>query len=476
MENTFRKNIGPISGRMFQIAVPIAISGLVTQAQTLIDTAFLARYTMTLPGGAVLTGTEILSAVGNVFFPYIVGLSFLWSITTGAVILVSQHLGARNPADARRYALTSLKYNTLLSLLVYAFWFLFAKDVFTLLGVRQPILDVCLVYIRFISLELFYLGMASTIGAILQGMGLTRPEMFVGIFRSVLHVVLDYILIFGNFGFPEMGVAGAGLASSLSGLIATGILVALFFGMRNLPFRPNWKETLTAKLSDYRTVLRVGLPVGVEDMLWNSGNLVLAYLLNLLNQEAVGIYRLVYQIEVTPIYFYLGIARAVTTLVGNKTGARDLRGARHVGLIGSGYTAAFCCLFTFAFLLFPKSILGVFTSDPALIGKAAPLLMITACTMIPRSINIISGHAVRGYGDTLWMLATQVFGVAFIISLTYVLMFPAGLGMTGMFLAMFSDETLRGIINTVRFYRGERSVFFKGRISAPAPPAPAGSG
>jgi Na+-driven multidrug efflux pump len=185
----------------------------------------------------------------------------------------------------------------------------------------------------------------------------------------------------------------------------------------------------------------------------------------------VGIYRLVYQIEVTPIFFYIGIARAVTTLVGNKTGERNLPGARHAGLIGSLYTAGFCLLFLTGFLTIPQAILGIFTSDALLIQKAAPLLMITAFTMIPRSVNIISGHAIRGYGDTLWMLATQIFGVVFIVTLTYILMFPAGLGMFGMFLAMFADETTRGVVNTIRFYRGERSPFHRGGPVGAAPAA-----
>jgi Na+-driven multidrug efflux pump len=257
MENSFRKNLRPLSGRMFQIAIPIAISGLVTQAQMLIDTAFLARYTVTLPTGAILSGSEILSAVGNVFFPYIVGLSFLWSLTTGTVILVSQRLGAKDPDQARTYAQTSIKYNTLLSLLIFIFWYLFAEKIFTLLGVRQPILSLCLVYTRFLSLELFYLGFSTTIGAIFQGMGITRPEMFVGILRSILHVIFDYLLIFGHFGFPELGVGGAGLASSLAGLIGAIILMVIYFRMRNLPFKPRAREILTARFAEYRTVLRV---------------------------------------------------------------------------------------------------------------------------------------------------------------------------------------------------------------------------
>jgi putative MATE family efflux protein len=393
-------------------------------------------------------------------------LSFLWSITTGAVILVSQRLGAREPENARRYAETALKYNTLLSWLVYLFWLLFAEKIFVLMGVQEPILGVSLQYLRFISLELLYLGTSASIGAIFQGMGITRPEMVTGILRSLLHIGLDYVLIFGHFGFPELGVAGAGIASTVAGLVSTLAMTAIFFRMKDLDFRPGLKSVLRASFRDYRSVLKVGLPVGLEDMLWNLGNLVLAFLLNRLSAEAVGIYRLVVQIEITPIFFYMGLARAVTTLVGKRTGERDLPGARRVGLVGTAYTALFCAGFTAAFVLFPRFILSIFTPDAALIEKAAPLLAITAVTMIPRAINIISGNGIRGYGDTLWMLATQVFGIVFIISLAYVLIFPAGLGMTGMFIAIFSDEFVRGVINTVRFYRGERSLFFKGLAGA----------
>jgi Na+-driven multidrug efflux pump len=88
-------------------------------------------------------------------------------------------------------------------------------------------------------------------------------------------------------------------------------------------------------------------------------------------------------------------------------------------------------------------------------------LVITAFTMMPRAVNIISGNGIRGYGDTMWMLATQIFGIIFILSLSYILMFPVGLGIYGLFIGMFSDETLRGIINTIRFYRGETSIFHK---------------
>lgn len=454
-------NFKPVSRQMFKIAIPIAISGLVMQVQTLIDTAFLARYTTTLADGTVLSGSQILSAVGNVFFPYLVAISFVWSIVTGAVVLVSQRLGAGQPDQARQYAVSSLKYNTLLGWLIYLFWLFFGEKVFLAMGVKEPILTVSLQYLRFLSLELIYLGLGNSVGAVFQGIGNTRPEMVTGIMRSLLHIFLDYLLIFGNFGLPEMGVAGAGLASSLSGLIGTLTLTVIFLTSKDKPFYVHLRDILRAPVKTYATVLKVGLPVGLEDMLWNLGNLILATFLNRISTEAVGIYRLVYQIEVTPIYFYMGLARAVTTLVGNRTGERKLPEAREAAKIGTFYTASFCILFATAFCAVPRQIIAIFTPDPHLITVAAPLLVITAFTMIPRSINIISGNAIRGYGDTLWMLATQVFGIFFIIALSYALMFPLGLGMYGLFIGMFSDETLRSVVNTIRFYRGETSIFHR---------------
>ncbi|MBN2678004.1 MAG: MATE family efflux transporter [Anaerolineaceae bacterium] len=454
-------NFKPFSKQMFRIALPIAFSGMIMQVQMLIDTAFLARYTTSLPDGTILSGSEILSAVGNVFFPYIVTIALIWSIGTGVVVLVSQFLGAGKPNDARRYALTGLKYNSLLSWLVYLLWFFFAEEIFTALGVHESIRILSLEYIRFLSLELLYLGVSTSINSIFQGTGNTRPEMYTGIFRSLLHILLDYVLIFGNFGFPELGVAGAGMASSISGLASTLIMLVIFMKTASLPFKVGMKSLLTAPFRPYLTVLKIGLPVGIEDMLWNSGNLVLAYFLNLLSAEAVGIYRLVFQIEITPIFFYQGLARAVTTLVGLHTGERDLPAARESGLIGTFYTVLFCIIFTGTFAAIPGQIISIFTPDVQLIEKAAPFLVITAFTMIPRAVNIISGNGIRGYGDTLWMLITQIFGIVFIISLSYVLMFPLGMGMYGLFIGMFSDETIRCIINTIRFYRGETSITHK---------------
>jgi multidrug resistance protein, MATE family len=450
-----------IRKEMFKMAIPIAISGLVTQAQMLIDTAFLGHYSIKLPDGSFLTGKDFLSAVGNVFFPYIVTLSFMWMITTGTIVLVSQRLGAKEPEKAKEYAEASIKFNGLLSIAIYIVWQLVAPSVFSLMGVKEPILAISLDYIRTMSLELIPMGIAVSLGAAFQGMGITRFEMQAGILRSAVNAVLDWIMIYGRFGFPEMGAAGAGLATAISGYVANAYFIFAALRCRDAAFRPSVRGILKAPFADYREVFKLGLPTGIEGMLWNGGNLIMAGMLNVLSQDAVGIYRLVMQIELTPVFFYEGISRAVTTLVGNKTGERDIPAAKRSALLGTFYTLCFSGGFAALFLIIPGPIISVFSGQADTVARSIPILVIASFTMLPKSVNIVSGNAVRGYGDTMWMLATQVFGVFFVLSLTWAMIFPLGLGMRGAFYAFFLDETVRGIINTVRFYRGETSLFHK---------------
>jgi MATE family multidrug resistance protein len=461
------KNTKAIRTDMFKVAIPIAVSGLMNQIQMLIDKAFLGHYSMTLANGTVLTGTDFLSAVGNVFFPYIVTLAFLWAIPTGTVVLVSQRLGAKDPEKARLYAEASVKYHSLISIAMYFVWLIIAKPVFVIMGVQEPILSVSLEYIRMMSLGLLTMGFAVSMGSVFQGMGVTNPEMKSGIVMSLVNIVLDWIMIYGRFGFPEMGAAGAGLATAIAGFVANAYYVFVAMRAKGTAFVPRFGGILRAKVKDYLTVLKLGLPTGVEDTLWNFGNLLLAYMLNKLSSDAVGIYSLVIQIELTPVFFYYGIARAVTTLVGKSTGERNIPQAKRIGLVGTAFSASLCAAFSGIFIAIPALVLRIFTNDSGTIAKSAPFLVIASITMFPKCVNIISGNGIRGYGDTLWMLVTQIFGIVFVVSACWALAFPAGLGMYGVFIALFLDETIRGIVNTVRFYRGETSVFHKALDSDP---------
>jgi MATE family multidrug resistance protein len=443
------------------MAIPIAISGLVSQAQILIDTAFLGHYSTTLPDGTLLSGKDFLAGSGNVFFPYIVTLAFIWSINTGTTILISQRIGAKEPGRALDFANAAIKYSSFLSIVIFFAWQAFAPLIFSGLGVKEPIRSISLDYLRTMSFELIPMGLATGLGAIFQGMGITHFRMKAGILQSVINAFLDWVLIFGKFGFPEMGAAGAGLATAISGYISTAYLILIIARYKKAPFKPSWSGVLKARFATYIPLMRVGIPTSLENVLYNASNLIIVGILNWISQDAVGILRLVRQVEITPVFFYIGIAMAVTTLVGNKTGERDIPGAKVIAQIGTVLSLILSVGFALIFILIPRPILSILTNDPALVEQSVMFLIIASVTALTKCVNIVSGNAIRGYGDTLWMLVTQIFGIVFVIGVMVLLVFQFKLGLYGVFIAFFLDETVRGIINTVRFYRGEKSVFHR---------------
>jgi putative MATE family efflux protein len=417
---------------------------VVQQFQQLVNTAFLGQI-----------NSNYFSAVGNSIFIIILTLSFFWSSNTGTSVLMAQNIGANKIDAARKFGMAALKYNSLLSLILFVFWFTCSKYVFILMGVKEPILNYAVNYTKIFSFIFIIVGVDTTITAILQGIGYTKPLIYTGILKGMLNVVLDYILIFGNFGFPRMELEGAAIATVISNFVGTGVMIYIVLVIKKKTININFIDIIKSKLSHYKDVLRLGLPSGVEEIIWHIGNLTIVRFLNVLGTKETGIYTLIISIEITAFIFYNGFAKAAQTLVGNRTGEGNIFQAKKDGLLCLKYSIFVTIFFVFAFLIVPKQILSIFTSDKNLIDSIFVLLMAASLYLIPKAVNIVIGHGIRGYGDTKWMLYTQIFGTIFVIITSYLFIFILKFGILGVFFTIISDETIRAIINTIRFLKGK---------------------
>jgi Na+-driven multidrug efflux pump len=155
----------------------------------------------------------------------------------------------------------------------------------------------------------------------------------------------------------------------------------------------------------------------------------------------------------------MGFANAALTLVGQKTGEEKHEQAINTGFRCLCFSLIICAIIAATYITFSKKILGIFTNDKSLIDLSAPFLMFVCITMFPKSINNVIGLGIRGLGDTKWMLYGQIFGTVLIITLSYLLIFVTNLGLWGIFVTLLIDESVRGIINLLRFWKG-REIFF----------------
>ena len=422
--------------KILAIAVPIMLSNLISQLQMLIDRIFIGKLSL-----------ECMSAVGNASTPLWTTMSTMFSLTTGATILVSQAYGAKENEKAKDYLASLFKFNNALGLILFLFWLLCPQIAFNLMGVDESIIGMSIDYAHYFAPIFILTGIGASVSCMLQVCQKTQIMIAYGVSRSLTNIILDYILIFGYFGFPAMGVKGAALATTLAELLGDLIVLIYVLRAKSLELKPSMEQILKSKIRPYFRTVRLGAPTACEDFAWNFGNIYMIAMLNKVSIEATGIYSIVFGVELIAVVLIGSIGTATLTLSGYETGKKNIKGVWDVVKSSIALSWAIGIVNLIVFMVIPTQILGLFTKDASVIAAAPIFLLIVGIDLFPKSGNIIFGSGIRGYGEPSWMLKTQIFGTAFIILFSSILVLVLHMGIVQIFILIVMDETLRCLIN-----------------------------
>jgi putative MATE family efflux protein len=426
---------------IMRIAFPVIIQGLVFQLQTIVDKAFLGKI-----------DTNFLTAVGIAQLPFQCTVDALIAFCTGLTIIVAKNCGAGKDQSNHDSVNAAIAYNMLFSFLLFLFWFHFSDKVFLLMNVNDNLMPYCKDYIQIMSFILIVYSIDMSLQAALQGMGKTKPIMYIGFFKVFLNILLAWILIFGKLGFPPMYVRGAAFATMISNIAGTLILTAYFILSKELSANIKLHNMLRFRWSLYKEVIRLGLPTGAEYLMWNISNLILISILNKQGVEVVAVYTITCTVEIFVYMIFNGIAKATLTLVGNSIGAGSREESKRIMTHSICYSMLFVLLFCIMFAVIPKPILSIFSNDKALINMSVLYLIVKGITMFPKALNVVVGCGNRAEGDVKWMLFTQIIGSIFVVSFSYTLVYGFHAGVAAIYLTLFLDELIRAILNTIKFY------------------------
>lgn len=427
---------------LLNIAVPIMLSNLISQLQMLIDRIFLGH-----------VNSMYMSALGNVTSPMWTTMSFCFSIVTGASILISQSVGAGDNEHIEEYSGAMVKYNNIIPILLFFFWTFCAEFVFRLMGVSDGLMPMCLDYSRYYAPVFLITGLGGAFSVILQTSNYTKPLVVYGILRSGVNILLDWVMIFGRFGFPAMGIKGAAIATTIaeySGLIFAVIFVV---SSKKLNTKPSMKWVLKAHIKPYLLSAKLGVNTALEDFAWNLGNLLLIRILNAINEMAAGIYSIIFSVEVLAVVIIGAIGNGTMTLTGEAKGNNDLGKYKGVCVCAYGLCIVVGIITLGVCLAFPQQIISLFTNDKSIIASCGIYLIFISINLFAKSANIVVGNAIRGSGNTIWMLITQLFGTLWVVSVALLFVFVLKLGIAGVFLAVIVDEIVRAFINLGKYLR-----------------------
>lgn len=286
-----------------------------------------------------------------------------------------------------------------------------------------------------------------------EGVGLTRPSMYFGLFALMLLAPIGYVLMYGRLGIAPMGAAGAGAATATVLWLQFAAMLAWLY------FRPEYARLNLftgferPRAAPIGELLRIGVPMGFS-VLMEAGLFATAALaLARLGETTAASHQVALNVASIAFMIPLGLAMAITVRVGHAVGRGDATGVRYAGFVGIGLAFATQVVATSLMLSFPQTIVGFYTSDAAVTALASQLLILAGIFQFSDGVQVASNGALRGLKDTrVPMVITVLAYWAVGMPTGWWLTFEAGYGARGMWFGLIAGLSVAAVLLFVRFW------------------------
>ncbi len=381
-------------------------------------------------------------------------LMFVFAVLTllhvGTGALLSRFVGAGQIKRASMGLSTLLGFAVLLSLPVSVLWYFLSEKIYLWFGTDPMVTQLGASYVQMLTLMMPFVFVKLVFVSALNSAGDTKTPMKIKIVSIVLNIILNYLLIFGNYGFPELGVMGAAAGTVIVNILEMTVYVFIYLRCRT-PFIPlvHYSGFLLDR------ALKVGIPASFERLLTFGSFMLFTAVIARYGTEALAGYQIGLRVEGLAFMPGIGFTIAAMALMGQGLGAKKPQQAREDVLLVLKYTVGFMFFLSFFMIFVPEKIVRLFTDDMQTIQEASLYLRIVGFSQIPLAFNFVLSGALRGAGDTKRTLRINL------VSLWLVRILPAFVlswyfeSILLVYLVMISDTFVKAIWLWAVFKKGK---------------------
>ena len=428
---------------MLRIAVPVVMAELGWMAMGVVDTIMV--------GGL---GPEAISAAGVGNSMHIAFAIFGMAIMLGLDTLVSQAYGARDIRDCHRWFFDGLTLAGMMALPIMALlvlvWFLIPS-----LGFHGAVRPLLLSYFGVLILSTPFLLAYAVCRRYLQGMHAAMPVMFALVTANLVNAASNYTLIYGHFGFPALGVAGAAWATVISRAYMLGsLLFAVWWIDRRRTAEAHiedrhglWHVDRAFDTGRLKRLLALGLPAASQ-MGAEVGVFALATALSgTLDPISSASHQIALNMAGVAFMIPLGLGSAGAVRVGHAVGARERDRAAAAGWTAIILATLVMVASGLTFVLVPRQLIALFSTDPNVLAVGTSLLLLAAIFQLFDGIQGVITGTLRGLGDTRTpMIVNLVAHWLFGLPTSYLLCFVVGWGVWGLWIGLSLGLIVTGVI------------------------------
>lgn len=428
--------------KTWKLAYPVSVNQLSHVLVSVADVMMIGRV-----GAVSLAAASVANSLFAVIM--VVALGFSYGLTP----LVAQAHGADQTSGVGRLLGNSLLLNVVLSIFLCGVIIAGASFLSVL---HQPSEVIVLVrpYLIILGLSLIPMMIFQAFKQFAEGFSHTKEAMVISIAANLINVLLNYALIFGKWGFPALGIVGAGIATLISRVV---MAFGMFLFVRYFKeFERYWKEAylLLPNFQKLKSLTKIGLPISMQMFFEVAAFASATIMMGWISTNAIAAHQIAINMASVTYMLATGLAAAATVRVGYEAGKKDTRMMREAGNSAFGMVFVFMGVCALGFIVFRSILPTFYINDPQVEVLASALLLVAGLFQLSDGVQVVGLGALRGMKDV--KIPTVITFVAYWVlglPLGYVFGFWLNAGAAGIWYGLLLGLTIAAVLLFVRFQR-----------------------
>ena len=436
--NLFRSCDG-LRGKLLRLTGPIFLETFLILLLGVVDTLMLSHYS-----DNAVAAVGVVNQLLNMVF-------LLFNVTAvGTSVMCALYFGAKDSKSFTQVVGVSLLFNAIVGIIISLLLTFGGRQMLVWMDIRPDLMPMAVSYMKIVGGFGFLQAIIFTISAVLRAANKPNYSMQVAVLINLFNIVGNYSLIYGHFGFPERGVEGAALSTTLSRVLGMTLLFIVLFKrlVRRFPlayFRPFPFDKL-------KSVLKVGMPSAAEQISYDAAQVCVVYFINMLGNEVLAARVYIMNIVIIGYIFSLSMASATSICTGNLVGS----GKKQAAYVLSWYAWKRSLMITFiasvGVYLCGRFLLGCFTENESIIRIAMTALLIDIFLEHGRATVLMFLFCLRSVGDVIVPVLIEIVCMwVFAVTCGYLFGIAMGLGLAGIWVGLALDESSRGVVLAFRW-------------------------
>jgi MATE family multidrug resistance protein len=285
-----------------------------------------------------------------------------------------------------------------------------------------------------------------------EAVSVTRPAMYIGVVGLFFNIICNYTLMFGKFGFPELGAVGTGWATMIVMWVMFVCMLVYTWQKKEYRYYEIFNDVKLPDPHYMKELLKLGIPIGITMTMEVSMFAVVSLLMGYLGTMAVAAHQIALNLASITFMMAFGLSSAVTVRVGQNLGRSSLSDAAFSGYTGIALSVTLMCCTALIFFLFPEVLISIYTSDPELTPLAVQLLFLAAVFQISDGLQVSGSSALRGLKDTTVPMAVNLLAYWVIgLSSGYYMGIYLDWGPQGLWYGLILGLSTAAVLHNLRF-------------------------